>query len=192
MIKPSDPRLLVHAVAGGLCLLLVLTGWWIGLRPAANVQANAAQLQRDIESAEARLREKNAELEKLRQQATQAEHALRARPLGLRSPSSLNTQIGRYSQLAEQCGLDLSTTRVGDLAVAGDHHYFPFTLGGSGPMPGVLHLLGELHRHHPDTAIHLIDMTRNPDSGLARFEIKLVWLVSEASPSTASANTGTE
>lgn len=186
MSNRTESRWLVHAVAGALCLMLLGAGWWLGLRPVANQKTDVASLRKQVQTAEVSLRQKTAEFEKLNTQVQQTQARLENRPMQLRSANTLNAQLGRYSDLAEQCGLALSTTRVGDLAASGDHRYFPVTLGGSGPLVGVLNLLEVLHREHPDTAIHFIDMTRTPGEGSARFELKLVWLVAEAPDSTAS------
>jgi len=189
MNERSESRWLVHAVAGVLCLILLGTGWWLGLRPVANQKTDVASLRKQVQAAEVSLRQKTADFEKLKTQVQQTQTRLENRPLQLRSASTLNAQLGRYSDLAEQCGLALSTTRVGDLAASGDHRYFPVTIGGSGPLVGVLRLLEVLHREYPDTSIHFIDMTRTPGEGEARFELKLVWLVAEAPDITASVPT---
>lgn len=192
MTSPHESRWLVHGISGALCITLLAAGWWLGLRPVANQQNGVAELKAQVQSAESSVRQRSAEYERLKTQHHQVQLQVQNRPLDLRPASDLNTQIGRYSQLAEQCGLGLNATRVGDLTASGDHRYFPVTLGGSGPMVGVLHMLGQLHREHPDTAIQFIDMTRNDSGGGARFELKLVWLVTEAPTSTAGVSTGQE
>ena len=192
MNKQPGSMMVVHGVAGALCLALLFAGWWLGLRPVANQQNDRAALKNQVQLAEGELRKKSAELDQLGAQYRRARQQLENRPLELRPSTDLNAQIGRYSQLAERCGLVLSTSRVGDLVASGDHRYFPVTLGGTGPMIGVMELLGQLHGGHPDTTIEFIDMTRSANAGSATFELKLLWLVTEAPTSTARVQAGGE
>lgn len=169
----------VHAVGGGVCILLLLAGYVLGIRPMGQEMVGEVGLEQQLTEAEANLRMHAAELERANEQARLLQSQIDTQPLNLQPVSSLNHRIGRVSNLAEQCELSLNKTKVGDLINAGEHAYIPVEIGGVGPFIKVSQMLGELHRVYPDMAVQGFELMRDPAGGEARFDLKLIWFVSE-------------
>jgi Tfp pilus assembly protein PilO len=180
---------LIRGVGASVCVVLLLIGYWVGIAPMAQNVVGEQALNEQVRDAETELRKRTAELERINSQARRVMEQVRDRPLELQPPSTVNARLARLSELTEDCGLTLGTSRVGQPQRAGDHRYLPVELGGTGSMVGVARLLGELHRNMADVAVQGLELTRDPGSGDARFTLKLVWFVSEGIGRSAGVET---
>lgn len=175
----QDMPWMIHAVGGLVCTGLLATGYWLGAAPLAESAVSEQELQAQVRDAEADLRMHTAELERLSSQARMVKAQIQDRPMELQPAGSVNARLARLSELADACQLDLGVTRVGEPQRSGEHRYIPVELGGTGSMAGVGQLLGALHRDMPDLSVQGLELTRDPAEGVARFNLKLVWFVSE-------------
>lgn len=175
----KDMPWMIHAVGGLVCAGLLAAAYWLGAEPLAESAVSEQELQDQVRDAEADLRMHTAELERLSGQARIVRTQIQDRPMELQPASSVNARLARLSELAAACQLDLGVTRVGEPQRSGEHRYIAVELGGMGSMAGVGQLLTALHRDLPDLSVQSMELTRDPAEGIARFNLKLVWFVSE-------------
>jgi Tfp pilus assembly protein PilO len=152
------------------------------VRPLMGRHATATARQADLDAANSRLRQMEADAAVLRSKLESVRQALARNPLHLEPASAVNRRLAEISSLAGENGLKVNEIAPGQTEIGAYYNTIPIYLSGSGNYRTCTVFLHELRKQLPDMGISSLELTgvtgREGSVGLFRFA--LLWQAAPA------------
>ena len=167
----------VDLAGAAVCLLLVLLGYLIGIRPLVVRQKYVA----DQEAILADRRRSAAKLvgtvTALQNRLAGVKKELSESPIKLRPANRINERIARVADLAADCGMKIDEIQPDKSFSTPRFQTVPIRVVGSGNFKACVKLLRTFRDAFPDTAISSFELKGNPRESAtpARFQVELLW-----------------
>lgn len=170
-------RLTIDATGVGMCLLLTVAFYFIGLSPLLDRRHDAETHEAKVAAQRATAADLSMALAKYYGVFRDAERELADSPLQLAPASDVNTRIAQMADLARNCGLKLDVILPGLPSKGTRFETVPIHLTGTGNYRTCVAMLHRLKEKFPDTTVTSLNLSADPANAKAgaRFSVDLLW-----------------
>ena len=169
--------LYMDLAALGVCGLLALIAYLVGVRPVIERHEGFYLRQAELKVQQGKARGLSANIVHVASEVTQVKQELADNRIQLKSPDQVNSHLARIAALAGQCGLKLDQLRPDKPLYSSRYQTVPIYLAGSGDFPTCVKLLRELQRTFPDTSVASFEVKGDPTkpSEPTNLRVDLLW-----------------
>ena len=169
----------IHIDLAGVavCVLLVLLGYLIGIRPLVVRQKEMAAQEATLDDRYRDAAKLAGTVTALKKRLAGVKKELAESPVKLQPVNRINERIARVADLAAACGMKIDEIQPDKSFSTPRYQTVPIRVVGSGNFKACVKLLRTFHDTFPDTAISSFELKGNPrqPAAPARFEVELLW-----------------
>jgi Tfp pilus assembly protein PilO len=173
-----DAFALAAIVAAGAIFYLM------GVKPVLGMQEQRALLQSQVKEQQANATEAAAKVEEMRKKLLKDRETLRGSPVQLQPGSTINTRLGKLTDLASRYELKVDEIQPTEATYGPDYGFVPIHLVGRGNYRTWTAFLHQITQSFADMSVDSFQLASKP-SQAAEFHVNLRWYIS---PPPALAN----
>ena len=169
--------LYVDLAAVGICALLALIAYAVGVYPVIRRHQGFALREIELKAQHEKARKLSAKVARVASEITQIRQELADNTVDLKPVGQVNSHLGRIANLAGQCGLKLDRLRPDKCLRGSRYQTVPIYLVGSGSFTACVKLLRELQREFPDTSVASFEVKGDPTNPTepTKLRVDLLW-----------------
>ena len=165
-------------LAGTLVVLISGTlVYLMGVAPVLTVRHQQAMLRVHLARQRQNALQAVARLEDLRAQLAQVRTSLRACPVRLEPAGTLNTRLGRLTELAAKHQLKVDEIQPSEASYGRDYGVIPIRLAGLGNFRTWISFLHQLNLTFPDISVQSFQLNSKAGAPAPEFQVQLAWHV---------------
>lgn len=157
---------------GALCVGVVL----MGMQPVSESERHAAALRAEVSAAADETSKLSDKAELLKARAASLRVAIDENAVELRPSGSVNAQIARITDLANDASLTLGEIAPGKETTLTAHIERPVSLSGAGAFVDVVRFMQRLEARFPDLRVRSMNIRGSLEGpGTTSFTLELTW-----------------
>ena len=169
--------LYIDLAAVGICALLALIAYVVGVRPVIRRHQGFALRETELKVRQKKARKLSARVAHVASEITQIKQELADNIIELKPVGQVNSHLARIARLAGHCGLKLDQLRPDKRLSGSRYQTVPIYFVGSGSFPACVKLMRELQRGFPDTSVASFEVKGDPTKPAepTKLRIDLLW-----------------
>ncbi len=167
----------IDAAGVGLCLVLMLVLYVVGLSPLQRQQDELDARRAALSVQQRKADRLSATRVAVGEQLANVQQSMTEVKLELLPAGQVNRRIAEVSDLAAKSGLKIDDIQSGKALAGARYEMVPISVAGTGDYMACLGFLHELRRALPDTGVSALELGGNPSEpgGKAQFRFELLW-----------------
>lgn len=174
----------MDAVAAVAMLAAGALFYLMGVKPVLGMQEQQASLQSQVREQQINACQAAAKVEEMRKKLVADRATLRSSPVQLQPGSTINTRLGKLTDLASRYDLKVDEIQPTEASYGPDYGFVPIHLVGRGNYRTWTAFLHQITQSFTDISVDSFQLAAKP-SQAAEFRVNLRWYVS---PPTSVAN----
>jgi len=167
----------IDALGAGVCLVLTLGLYLVGIVPLTDAQAEYAEDKQACTREQQHVLKLEGSLEALQDRLRDARRRAEAGTIHLRPPATAPLHVAHISRLAAEAGLQVDDMGTGDPTPGPFATTVPVHLSGTGTYSACTHFLARLREALPETCVLAFALNGKPNdtTGAATLTMDLAW-----------------
>jgi Tfp pilus assembly protein PilO len=186
-IIPEQYRLYATDAAGiGVCAVVSLVFYWVGIAPVMQSRSTAAGQRRDLEAALTKIARVQTATAGVRQQLAHVQGALAASAIKLEPAAHVNKRVVGLTQFFSGSGLEVDDVQTGAVRSGPQYDLVPITVVGQGPYKECIRFFHGLVAAFPDVSVVRIELSGTPPPPVPeKFQFEFLWYAAPGKPAVA-------
>ena len=169
--------LYVDLAAMGLCAVLALLAYVVGVHPVIRRHQSFDLQEAELKVQQGKARKLSAKVARVASEVTRINQKLANNVIELKPAGQINSHLASLAGLAGECGLKLDQLRPDKSLNGARYQTVPIYLAGTGSFPACVKLLRELQRRFLDTSVASFEVKGDPTKPTepTKLRIDLLW-----------------